>query len=78
METIIINKIEDLKFDSEFMYLTLNDEQIRIPLHLASQKLNKANESERQDYKISPSGYGIHWPKIDEDLSISGLLALIK
>ncbi len=29
---------------------------------------------ERAMYRISPSGYGIHWPLIDEDLSINGIL----
>jgi hypothetical protein len=24
--------------------------------------------------ELSPGGYGIHWPLLDEDLSISGLL----
>jgi hypothetical protein len=27
-------------------------------------------------YEISPSGYGIRWPLIDEDLSIDGLLGV--
>jgi hypothetical protein len=35
-----------------------------------------ATEAERNFYKISPSGYGIHWPAIDEDLSIKGLINL--
>jgi hypothetical protein len=44
------------------------------PLVEISQKLANANEKERTAYQISPSGYGIHWPLIDEDLSINGLL----
>lgn len=39
-----------------------------------SNKLHKANEQERNSYKISPSGYGIRWSMIDEDISIDGLL----
>nr|WP_253276482.1 DUF2442 domain-containing protein [Synechococcus sp. PCC 6312] len=27
-------------------------------------------------YQVSPAGYGIHWPLIDEDLSINGLLRI--
>ncbi|MDZ4677207.1 MAG: DUF2442 domain-containing protein [Oligoflexia bacterium] len=26
-------------------------------------------------FKISPSGYGVHWPDIDEDISIKSFLA---
>jgi len=32
--------------------------------------------AESAAYEISPSGYGIHWPLIDEDLSIDGLLGV--
>jgi hypothetical protein len=39
-----------------------------------SNKLRLANELQRNFYKISPSGYGIHWPLIDEDLSVDALL----
>jgi len=40
-----------------------------------SKRLSKASLRERKKFEISPSGYGIHWPIIDEDLSIDGLLA---
>ena len=39
--------------------------------------LRKASVEERNMYEISPSGYGIHWPLIDEDLSIDGLLGIV-
>jgi hypothetical protein len=32
-------------------------------------------EKELTNFQISPSGYGIHWPDIDEDLSVEGLLS---
>lgn len=41
-----------------------------------SQKLEFATDQERKNFIISPSGYGIHWPLIDEDISIDGLLKL--
>jgi hypothetical protein len=25
-------------------------------------------------FEVSPSGYGIHWPELDEDLSIDGMI----
>jgi len=39
-----------------------------------SSRLLKASQTERLRFEVSPSGYGIHWPLIDEDLSIDGLL----
>ena len=38
-------------------------------------KLSKANASQRQSWELMGDGEGIHWPDIDEDLSIAGLLA---
>jgi hypothetical protein len=43
-------------------------------LHKISKKLLTANEIERNFFKISPSGYGIHWPLIDEDLAVGSLI----
>jgi hypothetical protein len=41
-----------------------------------SSRLANASRLERERFEISPSGYGIHWPLIDEDLSIDGLLGI--
>ena len=30
--------------------------------------------SERSNFQISGAGYGIHWPDLDEDIGIEGLL----
>ena len=32
----------------------------------------------QQPKKVSPSGYGIHWPELDEDLSIDGMIKAAK
>ncbi len=69
------NKI-DLHFEKEFMKLNVDDQFITLRLSDVSDKLAKASEEERIDYKVSPSGFGIHWRLIDEDLSINGLLKL--
>jgi len=39
----------------------------------SSHALN-ASKKQRQNWKISAGGYGIHWPDIDDDLSTEGLL----
>jgi hypothetical protein len=66
--------ITNLSFESSFMVITINNHTIKLKLTDISEKLAKASEKERNDYKISPSGYGIHWQSLDEDLSINGLL----
>jgi hypothetical protein len=37
-------------------------------------RLAKADPKERQTWEPCAAGLGIHWPLIDEDLSIEGLL----
>lgn len=39
-----------------------------------SWRLEEADSEERQNYRISPSGYRVRWPDVDEDLTPQGLL----
>ena len=36
--------------------------------------LSKAEQSQRENWQLLGDGEGIHWPDVDEDLSVSGLL----
>ncbi len=38
-------------------------------------RLAKADPSVRADYEFLGQGEGIHWPTLDEDISVAGLLA---
>lgn len=38
-------------------------------------KLNKANLQQLNNYELMGNGQGIYWPDLDEDISVSGLLA---
>lgn len=37
-------------------------------------RLSSATLKQLQNYEISPAGYGIHWPDLDEDISIKAFL----
>lgn len=37
-------------------------------------KLLHASQKDRDHWEVSGAGFGIHWPTIDEDLSVDGLL----
>ena len=37
-------------------------------------RLSKASSEQLQKWEILGDGEGIHWPEIDEDLSVAGLL----
>ena len=47
---------------------------ISVPL-LWYPRLAYATPEERDDWRIIGTGQGIHWPDLDEDLSVEGLLA---
>ena len=68
--------IQEINFDQNSLVIKIDGNSFNIPLDKASEKLEKANDFQRNLYKISPSGYGIHWPLIDEDLSVEFLLKL--
>ena len=38
-------------------------------------RLLAADATERQKWELLGDGEGIHWPAVDEDLSVAGLLA---
>lgn len=38
-------------------------------------RLARASSAERAHYELLGEGQGIHWPDIDEDISVMGLLA---
>lgn len=69
--------ISDLKFEDGFLVITIDGEPKRFQLKEVSAVLEKASEEERSNFEISPSGYGIHWPLLDEDISIDGLLGIV-
>jgi hypothetical protein len=45
---------------------------VSVPLFW-SWRLEGATPSQRKNYEIIGNGHGIHWPDIDEDLSVRGM-----
>jgi hypothetical protein len=58
------------------MVLTIDGQKQRFDLKQFSPALQSASPEQRNTYEVSPSGYGIHWPLLDEDLSVDGLLGI--
>ena len=56
--------------------MVVDGRQYRFDLAKASKRLARATQHQRDNFELSPSGYGIHWPELDEDLSIDGLLRI--
>jgi hypothetical protein len=71
---IATHKIEELTFEKNTLRLRVDGKSYKIPIEIVSSKLANANDIERNLFKVSSSGYGVHWALIDEDLSIDFLL----
>jgi len=68
--------ISNIEFDEDFFKISIDGEIRRFELQKISPVLNQATEKEKQTFEGSPSGYGIHWPLLDEDISIDALLGI--
>ena len=68
------HNIESVKFEGNNILIKIDGKEMIFDLNIISTKLKNANELEKEMFKISPSGYGIHWPLIDEDISVAALL----
>jgi hypothetical protein len=73
---IATHNISAISFGQNTMSMTIDGKTFELPLDQVSKKLNDATDLQRKFYKVSPSGYGIHWPLIDEDLSVDAILKL--
>ena len=67
-------KVTDVQVGDDMLTVDLDDGRVlSVPLWWYP-KLWSASAEERQRWNISGAGYGIHWPDIDEDISVWGLL----
>ena len=46
---------------------------ISVPLAW-SWRLSDATRAQRENFRLIGGGQGIHWPDVDEDISVSGML----
>jgi hypothetical protein len=69
-----VHDVQDLHADDAYLYLIVDGHSYRVRWENCSPRLERARLSERQHMLLSSSGYGIHWPEIDEDLAITPLL----
>ena len=71
------HQVTELHFEGDYMILTIDGQTRTFKVSEISSALQNASEQEKNLFEISPSGYGIHWPLLDEDISIDGLLGVV-
>ena len=72
----LIHKIQKISFSGSQMNVKVDGKEVVVNLTKVSQKLLKASKKEREKHKVSASGYGIHWPLINEDLAVDAFLGI--
>jgi hypothetical protein len=74
LNTLADSRVADVMVTANRLAVSLKDgRQISAPLDWFP-RLKSASPVERADWETCAAGHGIHWPKIDEDLSVEGLL----
>jgi len=68
--------VEGVSFQGTVLVLRVDGREYKIDAAEASERLAEATPAQRARFEVSPSGYGIHWPDLDEDLSIDGLIGI--
>src|SRR5947208_5110521 len=64
-----------VEFDDAMMQVRFTDGRVLcVPLAWFP-LLRQATPEQRARYEIGGGGIGLHWPELDEDLSIAGLMA---
>lgn len=61
-------------FNDDALFVALDDgREVKVPLEFYP-RLNKATREQRENYELTGLGTGIHWPSVDEDLSVEGIV----
>lgn len=66
---------QKIEFDDEMMHVRLTDGRIISVPFIWFPLLRDATPEQRTQYEIGSGGLSLHWPEIDEDLSVAGLMA---
>jgi hypothetical protein len=67
-------RVADVRCDAERLNVSLTDGRlISVPLRWYP-RLARATAQQRASWEVAGAGFGIHWPEIDEDLSVKGLM----
>lgn len=72
----LYRQIDNIKVSGTILFLEVDRKSFKFDLKQISSVFTNAKDEELQKFELSPSGYGIHWPLLDEDISIDGLLGI--
>lgn len=66
-------RVKEVSVTDELITFRLVDgRMVSVPLAW-SWRLSDATQTQRNNYEIIGDGQGVHWPDVDEDLSVEGM-----
>jgi hypothetical protein len=75
--------ISAVRLDATAVDVTVTDERLIVTLADGRElsaplawfpRLSEATQEQRQKWRLIGRGHGIHWPEVDEDISVASLL----
>lgn len=71
---VILSRVVNVSVTEDTLAVDLEDGRtIAVPITWYP-RLAYGTPQERANFQISSAGYGIHWPDLDEDIGVEGLL----
>ncbi len=71
---VILSRVLSVSVTEDTLSVDLEDGRtIAVPITWYP-RLAYGTPQERSNFEISSAGYGIHWPDLDEDIGVEGLL----
>jgi len=65
---------QSVRLNDDNLIVELTDgREISVPISWYP-RLDHGTKKERENFEVMGPGYGIHWPDLDEDISVAGLL----
>jgi len=65
----------NVEFSDAMLHVTFEDgRELSVPIEWFP-RLRDASTADRNNWRLIGRGEGIHWPELDEDISVEGLLA---
>ncbi len=70
----IDERVADVRVTQDALEVLLRDgRRICAPLNWFP-RLQNADAADRAVWELAAAGYGVHWPRLDEDIGVAGLL----